>query len=284
MKQPLVELLKSHDEAGRNFDEVVDVLTALRKELEVLLGKKIPTDMLLQTLARGMKGTRFATDVPAPPPPSQLDELAERTGMPSADVARRVMDLGLAAFEQQLKSQKKPREFTDDFFDQYAHACAWGSVLELRMRVLADNTPSMKHLAHAQKLEDIETAIANHFATELRAGEHDLLAKSRVLRNKVMHGNFSVAKAKLLELGHELGDGGVMQFQLPPGNLTAETLAAVLAGSSKRVADTPTTESDIMGWLLECGTTGVFQKAGEAFEKAILIVDRLVRLPSLPKT
>src|SRR5258708_2476053 len=119
---------------------------------------------------------------------------------------------------------------SDGFFNQYANACACASLLEITMRIRADNTPRLKHLAHAKVLQNVEAAIVGEFGGTLKPGEEELLGRSRVLRNKVMHGDFSTAKEKLVELGHALPGGAVTGVQLPEGQLTTETFTAALDG------------------------------------------------------
>jgi hypothetical protein len=53
--------------------------------------------------------------------------------------------------------------------EQYAWAGAWGSLLEIKMCILADNTPTLERMAHA-RLEEAETAIVKHFAMQLKDG------------------------------------------------------------------------------------------------------------------
>jgi hypothetical protein len=160
---------------------------------------------------------------------------------------------------------------SDPFFFAFANACAWGCLLELKMRLLADNTPSMKGLAHAPRLEDIETAIATTFAARLKPGDDQLLAKTRVLRNKVLHGNFSKAKETLVELGHAIPDGGVLGVDVSG----PDVLGAVREGRRVPVSQTPTKESSIYGWLLEAGQSGLFGTAAAVFRSTTEIVDRL---------
>ena len=161
-------------------------------------------------------------------------------------------------------------EPSDVFFNAYATACAWGSLLELKTRMLADNTPALKHLAHANKLEDVEAAIITTFAAKLRQGDAELLAKARLVRNKVIHGNFSRAKDALVELGFAVPDGGVRTV-----DASGSVLEALLHGERVPVAQVPTFDSSIFGWLLEGGTSGLFARAVEVFQKAAEIIERL---------
>lgn len=163
-------------------------------------------------------------------------------------------------------------EPSDPFFFAYANACGWGCLLELKMRILADNTPSLKHLAHATKLEDIETAIATAFSARLKAGDGQLLAKTRVLRNKVLHGNFSKAKETLIELGYAIPDGGVQGIDVAAGT---DIHGALVNGPLIPVSQTPTKDSHIYGWLLEGGKAGLFTTAAEVFRSTTEIVERL---------
>ncbi len=166
-----------------------------------------------------------------------------------------------------------------DIFQAYGAACAWGSLLELKTRMLADNTPALKHLAHANKLEDVESAIAAAFASQLQPGDAALLAKARLVRNKVVHGNFSRAKETLIELGFGVSDGGVSRIDAS-GNI----LDALVNGKRVPVSQVPTVDSNIFGWLLEAGTSGLFERAVEVFQNAGEIIQRLHQgqTPSYP--
>lgn len=170
---------------------------------------------------------------------------------------------------------RKP-ELTDQLFRAYGEACGWASMLELKMRILADNTPALREWAHANSLQDVETAIVKEFAARLQSGDADLLEKSRFLRNKVVHGNFSKAKEILIGLGYDVPNGGVMDVPLDMAAAGGSIVAAIHNAVPARVADTSTKDGHIFGWLLECGGARIFPTAIEVFRKATDIVERLL--------
>jgi len=67
------------------------------------------------------------------------------------------------------------------FEQQYKVAAAEGALYELRLRLLADKVPELQQLAHAQRLEDVETLIVSHFSSVLSEDEKETLRLSRQL-------------------------------------------------------------------------------------------------------
>jgi hypothetical protein len=169
----------------------------------------------------------------------------------------------------------------DRFLLDYKAAAAEGAVLELKLRLLADKVPALQSFAHAQKLEDIETQITRHFGAALKEAEQKTLALCRVLRNKILHGDFRAAREKLTELGKETSSGGVKKVDL--GGISAPEMrtkitqaVAGVPGSYESVADTEAKgPGSVYGWLLEVHTAGDLRQAVDAFQQVAQIVDRL---------
>jgi hypothetical protein len=174
----------------------------------------------------------------------------------------------------------------DLFLPEYKAAAAEGAVLELKLRLLADKIPALQSFAHAQRLEDIETQIAQHFGTALTEEEKKTLALCRTLRNKILHGNFRAAREKLTELGIETPRDGVKKVDLAglSKNQMTEKITNAIAGaegSYEPVADTEAkAPGSVYGWLLEAHTAGDFRQAVDAFQQAAAIVARLARASS----
>jgi hypothetical protein len=170
----------------------------------------------------------------------------------------------------------------DRFLPDYKAAAAEGAVLELKLRLLADKVPALQSFAHAQRLEEIETKIAQHFGAALTEAEKKTLAQCRVLRNKILHGNFRAAREKLTELGKVTPGGGVKKVDL--GGLSAPQMRTKVTqaiagepGSYQSVADTEAkAPGSVYGWLLEVHTAGDLRQAVDAFQQAAMIADRLV--------
>src|SRR5437879_236229 len=92
--------------------------------------------------------------------------------------------------------------FTEITFRSFRAAGGLAADYELRVRLLADKTPALAQWATAKNLQDVETPLIAHFSASLTDEEKKLLAIVRVLRNKLLHGEFTTARSKLEELGH----------------------------------------------------------------------------------
>ena len=105
----------------------------------------------------------------------------------------------------------------------------------------------------------------------------------RQLRNKVLHTDFCAARGKLNELGVETASGEVRKITIPVVSIAevSKKIRAAKAGMEGTfVADTSSTDSGgVLGWFLEAGSAGDFQKASNAFKSAAPIVDRLADIP-----
>lgn len=167
------------------------------------------------------------------------------------------------------------------FVEQYKAAAAEGAIVELKLRLLADKIPELQKYAHAQRLEDIETEVAQHFGCLVSEQDKNTLSLCRQLRNKVLHCDFRAARDKLEELGNETQHGGVKAVAVSGLSLASmvEKIRGAVAGVEgmfQYVADTSSTDpSSVFGWLLELGAAGDFRAAVDAFRNASAIVDRL---------
>ena len=168
------------------------------------------------------------------------------------------------------------------FLEPFKIAAAEGAVVELKMRLLAGKIPVLKKYAHQKKLEDIETDLAKHFGGFLSAEEKGTLALCRQLRNKVLHTDFCAARSKLNELGIETASGEVLKIDILAVSRAeiSQKLRAARAGTEGTfVADTLSTDSgSVLGWFLEAGNAGDFQKASIAFKGASAIIDKLAEI------
>lgn len=166
------------------------------------------------------------------------------------------------------------------FEAQYKTAAAEGALYELRLRLLADKVPAVRHLAHSERLENIELLIVKHFAGVLTKGERETLKLSRQLRNKILHCDFRATRNKLQQLGMEPQRGDVKKVDVAGLSRAQmvekiERVAASLPGTFSYVADSGGEAGGILGWLLELGQAGDFMRAVSAFERAAAIADRL---------
>jgi hypothetical protein len=166
------------------------------------------------------------------------------------------------------------------FEQQYKVAAAEGALYELRLRRLADRVPELQQLAHAQRLEDVETLIVSHFSSVLSEDEKAALRLSRQLRNKILHCDFRAARNKLKQLGIDTPRGDVKKADVGglSGSQMVEKIANLVAsvpGAFEYVADSGAGAGSVFGWLLEVGQAGDFNQAARAFAHAAEIVDRL---------
>lgn len=144
----------------------------------------------------------------------------------------------------------------------FERAASKGCVLELRMRLLAGLVPELKRHATARRLEDTEDAIIAAFTAALDEEESELLRSARRLRNKVLHCDFSKARAGLEGLGHTPRGDGAIGLDLNTGETTA-------------VRGSTTANGQVYGWLIELWMGGDFDAAHDVFEKASALVLRL---------
>ena len=165
------------------------------------------------------------------------------------------------------------------FLEPFKAAAADGAVVELKLRMLAAKIPALQEYAHQNRLEDIEADLAKHFGNSLSDEEKQTLRLCRQLRNKVLHTDFCAARSKLNELGVETPSGNVRKLDIPVASAAevSKKMSAAKAGTEGTlIADTSSTDSGgVLGWFLEAGHAGDFQKASDAFKSAAVIVDRL---------
>jgi hypothetical protein len=155
-------------------------------------------------------------------------------------------------------------------------------LIELKLRLLADKVPSLVHLAHANKLENIETGVAIHFATVLSKDEKTTLTFCRNLRNKILHCNFSGARERLGDFGAGVQPADVRKIDLAEvdaNKLRAKVEHAIAENQGELVSETtPKQSSIIFGWLIEANAAGDFINAVQVFQKISGIVDRLASM------
>jgi len=162
------------------------------------------------------------------------------------------------------------------FLEQFRTAAADGAVVELKLRLLAGKVPSLQKYAHEAKLENIEDDVAAHFS--LSAKDQETLRLCRQLRNKILHSDFRAARGKLNALALKTTSGGVKRIQIPSVSVAAVTekirsLKEGIEGVS--VADASSADGGVLGWFMEVGSAGDFEKASAAFKMAAVIIEQL---------
>jgi len=172
----------------------------------------------------------------------------------------------------------------ESIISRYKQAAAAGSVLELKLRMLCEAVPGLAVFAHAQRLEDVEGHVVNHFTDHLSSSEKALLASSRQLRNKILHCDFREARERLKKTGATPESGKVHLIKVDVTTASADQIRTALQGgtdSFRAVADTSSTgEGTVFGWLLELGASGDFELAVKTFQEAATVLDRLAKVHS----
>lgn len=151
---------------------------------------------------------------------------------------------------------------TRRIYDEYELLAGKAALFELYIRLLADKTPELKPYVH-KNLQFLEEKLYEHFSEKISDEELHILERTRPLRNRILHGNFSSAKNKLEETTKtELDRDNVHMMRFSTDEV-------------KSVADTSIKEGGIFGWLLESATNGFFPEAFGIFEKANAIIYRI---------
>ena len=167
-------------------------------------------------------------------------------------------------------------------FPPFREACGWGCEYELRVRMLADKTEGIEE-AFSERLEAVEDKITGHFRAHLSEQEVQLLATIRVLRNKLLHADFTKARAQLKKLGHD--PGPAVSFAKLPDRITVEGFVAAAEKASPLDVEAKSAEGSVFGWFLQLRADGSIEVASAAFRAGIRIVNRLaiVPQPAAPK-
>ena len=119
-----------------------------------------------------------------------------------------------------------PREAAEKGFIVAASDAA---LFELRVRLRAGAIPGGGRKAIGTDLSKVVKCVTEHYELRMDANEIELLERACSLRNKVLHCEFSSARA-ILELGGGLpGSGGVTRIRVTPGN-ALETLELLKGG------------------------------------------------------
>ncbi len=156
----------------------------------------------------------------------------------------------------------------DSLLEQVGKISALATICEVKMRVLADNNEVLAHLAHSKKLEDVENGIFKSFERNLTLEEVKKLKAGRVIRNKVLHGDFEAASIKLDEVeANKLSKPEGFALDLNTGEV-------------RDIGSKPIKSSSIFEWLLAIGTSGFFPLAAGVLQTNISTIDRLLEQTS----
>ena len=160
-------------------------------------------------------------------------------------------------------------------------ASAEAALFELRMRMCAGCIRSIQDLPIDTKLGDVRDAVLSHFHSSLSLRERELLKSATLLRNKILHCEFSSARVRLNEVHSKPRGGGVNELPIPSLAMheIEARVRAVLEGDDigqSLVAHTKTkTLRDTFAWLIEFQAADEFCEATSIFATALLLLDRL---------
>lgn len=156
---------------------------------------------------------------------------------------------------------------------KFSQAAGFAAVSELRLRLLADNTPALRSIAMAHNLEAVEEAILEYFDRLLSDSEKADVRAARQVRNKLLHCEFWTAERRVLNAGGSVAGGGVQMIDLLAGQ---NILESIRNGPRVPLREIPKTEPRIFGWIMEgAAQGGLFEEAEHMFCSAIRVTERL---------
>jgi len=167
--------------------------------------------------------------------------------------------------------------FQGPVYAAFSGAAGRGAEYELHVRLLADKTPKLQEYALALNLGNIEKPLVEHFANALSEREKTLLATVRVLRNKLLHGEFTTARTKLETLGYPKQQAKIQVIKLPD-KLTADVIPRLVETAEPFAVDAAPDAGNLFAWFLQLAFDGSFKADESVFQNAINIIDRLALL------
>jgi hypothetical protein len=162
----------------------------------------------------------------------------------------------------------------EQFFTVFREAVALGADMELRLRMLADKTPPLDAFSTAKDMASVEEAILEHFGDKISDSERRLLRVARKLRNKLVHGDFTAAVAKLDELGHPPQPAAMYAFKMPD-NLTLQSFLEAAEKATPFAVDETPNKGHLAAWHMQLSRDGSLAKAAEIFRQGISLIDLL---------
>jgi hypothetical protein len=170
--------------------------------------------------------------------------------------------LSEAGTPRENRAERQPHH-TDYFVEQFGYAIGRAGCFELKVRLLADKTPSLQASSLSADLTPLCKDIAVEYSSALADDERRLLETLPGIRNKLLHIEFSRAQGRIKPFVDTLHDAGVVKVDLNTG----ETV---------RVATSSTTQGRLFGWLLEAGSSGSLRGAADLFFEGIVLAERLM--------
>jgi len=154
---------------------------------------------------------------------------------------------------------------TDRFFGDLAAAAAGACEFELKIRLFADNIPTLQQHKE-EKLEGLVKLFIEHERADLVPEDGVLLKKCVRLRNKLLHADFSSAAGTLISFGATLSQGKIVMWNL-------DDEASLDEDSMRQVTETSTTTGGVFAWIMECSLSGAFAQARRLFMFGIAFIN-----------
>lgn len=152
---------------------------------------------------------------------------------------------------------------SDGFVNAFAFAVARAGCFELKARLLADKTASLRKRCISEKLDTLVARMADEYAHILAPDEFDLLRALPGIRNKLLHLELSRATGRIKPLTDSLREAGVTMLDLETGDVVS-------------VANSATEDGRIFGWVLEGAASGAFEIAADKFLEGVVLLERLM--------
>jgi hypothetical protein len=152
---------------------------------------------------------------------------------------------------------------SDYFVEQFGYAIGRASCFELKMRLLAEKTPSLQASSFSAALTSLGKDIVSEYASALTHDERRLLETLPGIRNDLLHVELGRAQRRI----KALMDAGIAKEEAQSSEMD-------------RATDPSTTQRTLLGWLIEAGSSGSLRDAADLFFAGIVTVERLMS-PSL---
>jgi len=160
------------------------------------------------------------------------------------------------------RPEREPHH-SDYFVEQFGYAIGRAGCFELKIRLLADKTPSLQPSSLSAERTPLCKNVVTEYTATLSDEDTRLLTVLPGIRNKLLHIEFSRAQGRIKPFADTLNDAGVVKVDLQTGEML-------------RVATSSTQQGGLFGWLLEAGSSGALTAAADLFFDGIVLAERLI--------
>jgi hypothetical protein len=102
-----------------------------------------------------------------------------------------------------------------------------------------------------------EDAVLEHFAAHITDDDRARFPALRQLRNKLLHGEFTVARERLEHLGFAKQGPAISVLKLPE-LLTVDSLLSAVQTATPFAVDTAPDEGNLLGWHIQSARDGSY--------------------------